>query len=52
MKTIFYAPPTRKEYLSPECDILNLNPEGIICESTGDMGIPDWTPGGDFPSIF
>lgn len=33
MKTIFYASPTRKEYFSPECDILDLKPEGIICTS-------------------
>lgn len=34
MKTIFYALPTRKEYFSPECDILNLKPEGMVCTSS------------------
>ena len=33
MKTIFYESPTRKEYFSPECDILDLKSEGIICAS-------------------
>ena len=44
MKTIFYASPTRKEYFSPECDILDLKPEGLICSSSQDDGIQDWSP--------
>ena len=41
MKTIFYASPTRKEYFSPECDILDLKPEGFICSSSTE-DISDW----------
>lgn len=40
MKTIFYAPPTRKEYFSPECVILDLKPEGIICASLDGDDLP------------
>lgn len=47
MKTIFYASPTRKEYFSPECDILNFKPEGLICSSSTDS-INDWGDDGEF----
>lgn len=43
MKTIFYDPYARKEYLCPECEILHLKPEGIVCSSS-EGGINDWNP--------
>ena len=44
---------TEKElYTSPEVDVFTFQYEGVICQSTGDLGIPDWTDGPDFPITF
>ena len=38
---------TKKElYTSPEVDVFVIQTEGVICQSTGDMTIPDWGDGG------
>ena len=53
MKTILQDVSTRLPYLSPECDILSVKTEGIICDSgfggnSVDPGISDdW---GDLPA--
>lgn len=52
MKTILQDLSTRLPYLSPECDILSIKTEGIICESTGNTDIPDWDNGPDVPFFF
>ena len=33
-------------YTSPEVDVFTLLSEGVICQSTGEMTIPDWANGG------
>ena len=44
---------TNKElYTSPEVDVYTLQTEGVICESTGEMGINPWNNGTDFPVGF
>ena len=48
MKTIYYAPPTRKEYLSPECEVVNIKTEGIICDSGDYLFGGPGEPGGGF----
>lgn len=42
----------KSDYISPEVDVFTLLSEGVICQSTGDMSIPDWTDGPEFPGIF
>lgn len=45
MKTILQDVSTRLPYLSPECDILSVKTEGIICDSGfGDPGSPGKEP--------
>ena len=53
MKTILQDLSTRLPYLSPECDILNIKTEGIICDSGfGGPGAPGKTPEFiDFPDF-
>lgn len=36
-------------YTSPEVDVFIVQTEGVICESTGGMDIPNW---GDDPNPF
>lgn len=43
---------TRGTYIAPECNALEIKSQGIICQSTGDMEIPDWEDGSEFPGIF
>ena len=44
---------TEKEfYTSPEVDVFTVQTEGVICQSTGTMGIDDWENGGGFPINF
>lgn len=43
---------TKKQlYTTPEVDVLVLQTEGVVCQSsteTGSIGIDDWTEGMDF----
>ena len=34
------------EYLTPEVNVFTVQTEGVICQSTGEMSIPDWGDGG------
>lgn len=47
---------TKKQlYTTPEVDVLVLQTEGVVCQSStdseGQIGIVDWSDGIDFPSI-
>ena len=42
----------KSDYISPEVDVFTLLSEGVICQSTDPLTIPDWGNGDDFPSIF
>ena len=39
-------------YESPTIDVFTVQTEGVICQSTGTMSIPDWEDGGSFPIGF
>ena len=40
-------------YTSPEVDVIELRVEGVICQSTGGMDIPNWgNDPNDFPDLF
>lgn len=39
-------------YEQPNVDVLTLQFEGVICQSTDPMTINDWADGTDFPIIF
>ena len=39
-------------YTSPEVDVFTVQTEGVICQSTDPLTIPDWGDGTDFPIIF
>ena len=54
MKTILKDVSARLPYLSPECDVLNIKSEGVICGSGfGEEGKPGDLPEFfDFPSFF
>lgn len=44
---------TKKElYTSPEVDVFKVQTEGVICQSIGELTIPDWQNGSEFPGIF
>ena len=43
---------TKEVYTSPQTEVLMLEYEGLICESTGDTSIPGWGDGKDFPIGF
>ena len=43
---------TRGTYIAPECIALEIKSQGIICQSTDDVEIPDWEDGGTFPFDF
>ena len=33
------------DYITPTVDVFTVQTEGVICQSTGDMTIPDWGNG-------
>ena len=33
------------EYLTPEVNVFTVQTEGVICQSTGSMSVPDWQDG-------
>lgn len=39
----------KSDYISPEVDVFTLLSEGVVCQSTGGMDIPNW---GDDPNPF
>jgi hypothetical protein len=39
---------TKKElYTSPEVDVFLVQTEGVICQSSGEIGVPNWDDGLD-----
>ena len=41
------------DYESPTVDLLKIKFEGMICQSTGGMDIPNWgDDSNDFPDLF
>lgn len=43
---------TRGTYIAPECNTLEIKSQGIICQSTDSVSIPDWGDGDDVPFTF
>ena len=42
----------KQDYVEPVVDVFALQTEGVVCQSTGELLIPDWGDGTDFPILF
>ena len=42
----------KQNYTSPSTDVLELRPEGMVCQSLENTTIPNWGDGTDFPIAF
>ena len=39
------SPETREAYEAPKCEVMELQMEGVLCNSSGDGGWGDWDDG-------
>ena len=39
------SPETREAYEAPQCEVMELQMEGVLCNSSGDGGWGDWDDG-------